>query len=268
MTIIEQEWFEIKKVKSYLYIIRERLDKIEPRFLTKYTNLYLIIGEEKALLIDTGSGLFPLKKIVQNLIKGKELIVINTHSDFDHIGGNYEFKEIFIHYKEKERITNPQDISMLKTSQEESIDRFAANNFKLKAANKTTAIKNGHIFDLGNIKITCLYTPGHSIGSISLLSSENELFTGDLAHYGAIYLPERKKHYEVIDSLEKLLRLYEKTPQINIYPSHEQFGVGIELLVDLKKAIKQIDKSWENRVWNEYLSSWIIQYQDFQFITN
>ena len=37
-------WYEIIKQKDYLYVIRERLDEIDPRFLTTYTNIYLILG--------------------------------------------------------------------------------------------------------------------------------------------------------------------------------------------------------------------------------
>ena len=81
-------WFEVIKHKKYLYVIRERLDKIETRFNTKYINLYLLIGKEKALLIDTGTGLFPLKPLVDNLIGDRKLKVVNTHTHFDHRGGN------------------------------------------------------------------------------------------------------------------------------------------------------------------------------------
>ncbi len=49
----DNDWYEVIKQKDYLYLIRERLDEIDPRFLTTYTNIYLILGPEKALLIDT-----------------------------------------------------------------------------------------------------------------------------------------------------------------------------------------------------------------------
>ena len=81
-----KNWYEVIKQKDYLYIVRERLDEVDPRFLTTYTNIYLILGTEKALLIDTGSGLFPLKLVVDKLSEKRELLVINTHSHFDHRG--------------------------------------------------------------------------------------------------------------------------------------------------------------------------------------
>ena len=69
-------WFEILKFKEHLYIIREKLKEIEPRFLTEYINLYLILASQKALLIDTGCGLFPIKPITDGLIGERELIVL------------------------------------------------------------------------------------------------------------------------------------------------------------------------------------------------
>ena len=104
------EWYEVIEHKDYLYIIRERLDELDPRYRTKYVNLYLIIGDEKALLIDTGCGLFPLKPIIDNIIGTMNLYVVNTHFHFDHRGSNDEFPEIFIHESEKRVASLPDDI--------------------------------------------------------------------------------------------------------------------------------------------------------------
>jgi len=49
------QWFEVIKYKEYLYVIREKLGEIDPRFNSYYTNLYLLLGSKTALLIDTGA---------------------------------------------------------------------------------------------------------------------------------------------------------------------------------------------------------------------
>jgi len=82
-TLNSHQWFETLTYKEHLYIIRERLDEIDSRFYTTYINLFLLIGSHSALLVDTGCGIFPLKPILNDLIKD---------SHFDHIGGNYEFE--------------------------------------------------------------------------------------------------------------------------------------------------------------------------------
>ncbi|MBA7558281.1 hypothetical protein ES705_51079 [subsurface metagenome] len=89
------QWFDVIKHKDYLYIIRENLDDIDPRFHSTYTNLYLLIGSNSALLIDTGAGLFPLKSIVDDIIDNKILKIINTHCHWDHVGSNHEFERFF-----------------------------------------------------------------------------------------------------------------------------------------------------------------------------
>lgn len=259
-------WFEVIRLKNHLYIIRERLDEIEPRFLTKYINLYLLIGTKKALLIDTGTGLYPLKPIINNLISGKELIVINTHSHFDHRGGNEEFGEIFIHEKELGNASKQFDISFLKDSSKKRVQLFEKRNYKYNPPLKLHPLKQGDKFDLGDITIKIIHTPGHSVGSISLLSNKNELFTGDSAHFGAMYLPKRRDLSILISSLTKLLNLYLEHDDIEIYPSHEDFQVHKDLLESLIKGINNIKTIWDTRVKDKYLKAWILKDEKFTYV--
>ena len=48
------------------------------------TVMYLINGDDKALLIDTGFGLSDLKSIVRELCGEKEIMVVNSHGHVDH----------------------------------------------------------------------------------------------------------------------------------------------------------------------------------------
>lgn len=53
-------------------------------------NMYLLLGSEKALLIDTGNGLSDLPQAIGE-ITDLPLTVVNTHGHYDHIHGNYLF---------------------------------------------------------------------------------------------------------------------------------------------------------------------------------
>ncbi|MFX1570591.1 MAG: MBL fold metallo-hydrolase [Promethearchaeota archaeon] len=258
------QWFETIKHKSYLYVIRERLDEIDPRFYTTYTNLYLVIGSHSALLIDTGCGLFPLKPIIDNLIDDKQLLVINTHSHFDHIGGNCEFDKVLIHKKERRQISKPRDISFFQDSSKDIIKNYEKKNYSLSPVKEIQPVNDGEIIDLGNISIEIIHTPGHSPGCISLLTNKNELFTGDTAHYGMMYLTKRT-FPDILSSIRKLQDLFVNSKNIEIYPSHEQFAVGKEMLEGLIKGIKNIDKIWDTKKKDDFLGAWILADENFKY---
>ena len=261
-----KNWYEVIKKKDYLYIVRERLDEVDPRFLTTYTNIYLILGTEKALLIDTGSGLFPLKLVVDKLSEKRELLVINTHSHFDHRGSNDEFETIYIHENEVRNASMPFDISMLRDSPKEIVNRYSSENFEYKPPANVEPLIDGDRFDLGDISVEVIHTPGHSIGSISLLTSKGDLFTGDTAHYGSMYLPKKKNFPIILNSISKLRDVCDADLVQEIYPSHEDYAVGRKLLDDLYDGINNIENIWETKEKYKFLRAWILEDENFKYI--
>ena len=259
-------WYEIIKQKDYLYVIRERLDEIDPRFLTTYTNIYLILGPEKALLIDTGSGLNPLKPVVDKLIENRELLVINTHSHFDHRGSNDEFETIYIHENEVGNASMPFDISILKDSPKEIVYRYSTIGFVYQPSLNVEPLIDGDRFELGDISVEVIHTPGHSVGSISLLTDKGDLFTRDTAHYGAMYLPKKRQFSVILDSISKLLVLFDNSNVQEIYPSHEEYPVGKELLVKLYEGITNIENIWDTKIKDRFLGAWILEDKNFKYI--
>ena len=262
-----EEWYEVIEHKDYLYVIREKVDEIEPRLRTTYVNIYLLLGSEKALLIDTGCGIFPLKPIIDKIIGQRELLVFNTHCHFDHRGGNDEFPEVYIHESEKDVISVPEDISWLQYSSNEMVkNEYGKKDFKLKPSVTVKSIKEGDELDLGGITVKVIHTPGHSVGSISLFTDRGELFTGDLAHYGAMYLQQKSGVHVILDSLSKLMRIFETKKLKEIYPAHEDYSVGKELLVSLHKGISNLDQIWHTKMKDEFLQAWILDDQKFTYV--
>lgn len=258
------QWFETIKYKEYLYIIRERLDKIDSRFYTTYINLFLLIGSHSALLIDTGCGLFPLKPILNDLIKDKVLIVLNTHSHFDHVGGNYEFDKIHIHPEELKSISIPIDVSFLQDSPNEIVKRYESRNYSIQPANNIVPVKEDAFIDLGDLSVQIIHTPGHSVGSISLLTNKDELITGDTAHYGTMYISTNELSTH-LSSINRLLDLFQEKKNIKIYPSHEEISVGKELLEDLSNGLNNIDSIWETKTWDNFLEAWLVSDDIFKY---
>ena len=83
-----QGWFDVYKLPGDVYCIAEPQQAQE-------VNAFLVIGGERALLIDTGMGVKEIKPVVESLYDG-EVIVANTHCHFDHTGNNYVFQPVYI----------------------------------------------------------------------------------------------------------------------------------------------------------------------------
>ncbi|MFX1324317.1 MAG: MBL fold metallo-hydrolase [Promethearchaeota archaeon] len=258
-------WFEVIRNKNYLFVIREKLENIDPRFYTTFDNMFLILGSHTALLIDTGCGLFALKPLINKLIGHRKLLVINTHSHFDHIGGNYEFDEIIIHFDESASITKPTDVSFLQDSPKEIVKRYGNINFSLLPAKSIKTVNDEDIIDLGEVTVRVIHTPGHSPGSISLLTNKGELFTGDTAHYGAMYISREDSPLH-LTSLSKLINILNEEENIEIYPSHEEFPVDKNLLIKLREGIKNIENIWNTKVRDDFIVAWLLTDENFKYL--
>ncbi|MBQ9009575.1 MAG: MBL fold metallo-hydrolase [Clostridia bacterium] len=64
-------------------------------FMNGSEYIYLLEGEEKALLLDTGYGIGHLRNLVERLTR-KPVIVANTHYHPDHSAGNAEWEEVLL----------------------------------------------------------------------------------------------------------------------------------------------------------------------------
>lgn len=100
-------WFTIKKLRKNILGIGEfkHFEKVIS---------YLIIGKDKCLLIDTGLGIKNIRNEIR-MITNKPIVVINTHSHFDHVGGNKFFKKIIKSTNKKTINMNPFKFDLIKT---------------------------------------------------------------------------------------------------------------------------------------------------------
>ncbi len=251
-----ENWFNTDKLDKYVYLIRERLDIIDKRFLTEFTNIYVIVGIHSAILFDTGSGVEKIKPVVEKIIKNRELIVINSHKHFDHILGNNEFDKIYIHENDMEDISKPIDISFLSYKTE----NYIRHQYMIPNATNIIGLKGGERFDLGGIEIEVIHTPGHTKGSISLFSDLGHLFTADTIHYGSIYLPEKDQMQTYLNSIDKLKNLINID---KIYTGHGLPQVDMDIFDKLEFIIL---KNYNNGVMNHFLESRIIKTEEFTLV--
>ena len=85
--------------------------------------MYLLEGDEKALLIDTGYGAENLREYVEKLTS-KPILVVNTHYHPDHAAGNGEFEAVYMNRNYRVDAGAAEDVSTGAT-----ICTFCTNSF-------------------------------------------------------------------------------------------------------------------------------------------
>ena len=261
----DHKHFEISKHKNYLYIIKENISIVHPAYRNDPLNLYLLLGSHTALLLDTGCGLYPLKPIVDDLICKRKLLVFNTHSHWDHILGNNEFGEVYIHENEVNVVSRFYNLSFLIDSPCKIVEKYAEKNFAIPPAQVIKTLRDEDVFDLGEITVKIIHTPGHSPGSICLFTSTGELFTSDVAYYGDQFLPKRESFPIVLKTLSKLIELCNNYENLELYPSHRKSPCDITLLLDLYKGIENIENVWETKKASDFFYAWQIDDDKFRY---
>jgi len=204
-------WFEAYEVSPSVFAL------FEPR-QSEGTIGYLIVGRQRAILFDTGMGIGDIKSIVAQLTK-LPVIVLNSHTHGDHVGGNWQFSTIYSMDTDFSR-QNAKGSS--KQAQEEiqpselcgSLPAgFDAKTYVTRPWRITKYIHDGEHIDLGGRTIEVIVTPGHTPDAICLFDRANGLlFTGDTYYPGAIYLFAPETNLEAYD--KSIHRLVVLAPQV------------------------------------------------------
>lgn len=168
-------------------------------------NAFLIDGGEKLVLIDSGGG-YDVGAIKSEIIRdgfdpNNIDLLLNTHSHFDHTGGNWEFRETTrvktgIHYLEVEAIEKNTELTVA-----------AMYNHHLKSCPVDIPLSGDEIINTGRYRLGLIHTPGHSPGSVCFLLHQDGrkiLFVGDAL--SLLGLPgENAQHLAI--SLKKLINI-------------------------------------------------------------
>jgi len=179
---VDESWFLVRRLPNDVFSIQE------PHHWQKVIS-FLILGDERAALFDTGMGIRDISKVVAKLTN-LDVIVVNSHTHFDHVADNHRFDEIYVfdHPNALKWLTHGQTSDMLQfDSRPEAFpggypegfdpDKYIIHPVNEKAIN---LLHDGDLIDLGNRQLEVLHTPGHSPDSIMLLDrGKRALFTGD-----------------------------------------------------------------------------------------
>jgi glyoxylase-like metal-dependent hydrolase (beta-lactamase superfamily II) len=180
-------WFDIRNPFAGVYAF------MEPGHYEECIS-YLVIGTERAALVDTGMNVGDLAAEVRR-ITTLPVLVVNTHSDWDHRGENYKFTDIAIHEREADWLERP--VGQEKLGMKARPGRFTrptpphfvASEWRVPPSKATRLLREGDTIELGGRTLEVLHTPGHTPGHICLLDrAQRWLITGDIYYPGAIYV--------------------------------------------------------------------------------
>lgn len=214
----------------------------------------LILGSEKALLIDTAYGFGDLKGTVRN-ITDLPLVIVNTHGHLDHACGNFRFEEeIRIHPLDMELCAehcghtwrmigieyarhcpageNGAEIDLLPQD-------FDEKAYKGHGTGRLVPLEEGETIDLGGKHLRVIHLPGHTPGSIGLFLEETgTLYAGDAMNANFwIFLPEALK----LEDYKATLRKAMKIPMKEMIISHDPAPQSPEVLKVYLETAEKLD---------------------------
>jgi glyoxylase-like metal-dependent hydrolase (beta-lactamase superfamily II) len=271
---ISNDWFEVYEVDTDVWAIYEP-------FQWQEVISYLIIGSDSALLFDTGNGIGNIRAIVDQLTD-KPVRVLNSHSHFDHIGGNYQFKKI-LSPSTKFSIANGlgDDSEAVKTeASAEALCKglpagVTQENHHTEPYSITAAVQDGDIIDLGIRKLEVLFIPGHTDDSVALLDEDaGLLWTGDSFYEGPIWLysPET----DLREYKKSLARLVGLVPHLNaLFPAHNTPRASPAMLVETQNAFERVLQgkakpvpTWEGVVTFEFEGFGFLMREDYTTVSD
>lgn len=231
-----QDWFTIDPVDEHTYILSEYRHWEE-------THCYLLIGTERALLIDTGLGVCNMEEAVRRLTD-KPVAAAATHVHWDHFGGHRYFPEFYAHKAELDWLDGAFPLP-LQAVRHMIADRcalpegFDMEQYEIFQGRPSRVLEDGDAIELGGRTIQVLHTPGHSPGHLCFWEEETGyLFSGDLVYQGVLFAnypstdPQR-----YLASLEKIAAL----PVKRLFPGHHSLDAGLSLVTRMRDAFRGLD---------------------------
>ena len=237
----DEPWFEIYRIRPGVFAL------YEPKQFEEVIS-YLILGDKRAVLFDTGLGVARISTVVTRLTP-LPVTVINSHTHFDHVGGNAEFKEIWtrdLDYTQK----NMRGQSNIYSRDALAPERLCGplppgvnpKSYSIRPWISTHSLHDGEGFDLGGRVVEVIFTPGHTPDSLSLLDRRNGLlFTGDTFYPGPIYLFVPETDFAAYT--RSVARLAAIEPQVKLLlPAHNVPVAEPVFLSRLATAVQQVNQ--------------------------
>ena len=236
----DQDWFDVYRVAAGVCAI------YEPGHFEEVIS-YLVSGRERAALIDTGMGIGDMKRLVSELTD-LDVFVLNSHTHFDHVGGNHQFDAIYAMDAEvsrKRSLGMPPSEAYEYVSNRDVFSRPAPHGFErtayeIKPFQITHTIRDGDTIDLGGRILEVIHTPGHAPDEICVLDAENRLlFTADAFYPAHMYVHLPGSDFDTYaTSAGRMAGLADSVDYL--LPAHNYTMVEASALTHLDEAFRTI----------------------------
>lgn len=233
-----QGWFAVSAIADGVWAIGEPYQEQE-------VFSFLIAGSDRAVLIDTGTGAGDIRRLAESLTT-RPLSLINSHSHWDHIGGNWRFSDIAIHALEADRL--PRGVPNSRLRREFAPPAVSAplpddldpETFAIPPSQATTLLQGGEVVELGARSLRIIHTPGHSPGGIVLLDErEGRLFSTDVAYPAPLYAFGSDANWEHYRATMRMLASL--APALNsVHGSHTGHTMPPGALIAMDRAFDEI----------------------------
>ena len=238
--MINDSWFTVQEIDPRTYAISEFGH-------WEQVHSFLLMGEEQAVLIDTGLGIDNIKRITDQLTE-LPIVVLTTHVHADHIGSHGQFENIYVHKEDEDWLINGiKGLSLEQIRKDMGRDitiptpvTFNPNTYEPFQGEPTGLLQDGDVFDIGDRELTIYHTPGHSPGHIAIFEhSKGYLFTGDLLYdFTPVYaFYPSTSPVDLVQSLERISQLPNVT---KVYGSHNTLGLDPSILQEVQYAVREL----------------------------
>ncbi len=228
-------FYQPQKINSNLYAIKSLSGEY----------VFLVIGSERALLIDTCLGYGNLREVVEK-ITDKPITVALTHGHVDHALGAPEFSEVYMNLLDVELYQEHCKLDhRLGYMQGNLGPDFNIDESQIVTPNPDLEFKpltDQQVFELGGINVSFHHLAGHTAGMMVALIEELEiLIVSDACNNSTFLFDEQAlsvtEYQTNLKIIEKRLRgLYKQ-----VFISHHNLKITSDVLVQMIELCDQVN---------------------------
>ena len=231
---ISSDWFDVNYINPKTYSLEETQS-------SQYNVSYMILGDSKAIMFDTGSGEnqpvngFKIKPVIDQLTQLPVTLLL-SHFHFDHNQNISEFSTLGF-----------PDLPFLRQSvTADDIYTFTAEDLFIGSYPAQVQVNEWYPvntdIDLGNRIIQLVNIPGHTKESVAIIDKTNKMaFLGDYLYNGALFLFDSNDLIIYKESIDYLISILDDN--YKLFGAHGTPEITYEKLEKLKAFLVCIENN-------------------------